>query len=567
MELQKNTKVEDLSYSEKPGWANGFFFARALKICINQNNIPDTKENVPHSDHAISDDSHYYAVTVKRPEKIEELVVEGMKWPRPEKKLLEEYLSSVHFLIAIDLKHSQGHYYCIENDLKTFFTNENLLPLYQKNIHYYTNNYEGEDKRREFLEFIERDSESYGHDDNGLKKDQRIVLNYFTDYYEDRGESFNNANIENLKKATVHSNFIFIKDLQNESWDEKMEERGEGGGGGEEEDKEKEEKEEEEEKEEKEKEEEEEEEVEKTVADFQQEEMEIAVEVPSLSDEHGDSDEKSTIAAATETAAGATTTTAAFQIPSPNRNIPSMLKTFIEYRKCFANKCLNHPSLYALQNKFGISYFLMGFLKRSKNYYNASLPEKLSTNVSGYRLAEDGSFSKEVKEFNYNDFILFKKQDFENLKITLRDAMGNAKAETGLFTILPTHEHFAPTSLKMRKEDYMRLNEFVLDMNKQWIGEMYLIDKGYESGIIKKSVDFIFNVYSTFYKNFENETFKGCAEKEKRAINSSSSEVTKMWENPAFRKERASELLYSSIEKTYFTDLILINRLTNLMGS
>nr|BDV50011.1 MAG: hypothetical protein [Porcellio scaber clopovirus] len=541
MEFQQKTKDEDFSsYFEKSGWGEKFIDARALKICINQNNISDAKENVSHSDDAIADDSHYYAVSVKRPEKNEKSVGE-------ERKILRDYLSSVHFLIAIDLKHSKVDYSKIKNDLQTFLTEKKLLPLYPSNIHYYTKTYAGENTRREFLELIEKDIKSYKHDDNGLKKDQRIVLNYVTDYYEDRSESFNKANIENLKKATIHSNFIFIKELENESGDVKTEERG--GKGGEEEKKEK-------------------KGEEKTVTtDFQQEEIEVAVEVPSFSDDEHDhyNDEKiTTVGAAAGAAAGTATT---FRILSPNPNIPLMLKTFIEYRKCFTNKCINHPSLYALRDKSMIEKFFSDFLKRSKNYYNASLPEKLSTNVSGYRLAEDGSFSREAKEFNYNDFILFKKRDFENLKITLRDEMGNTKAETGVIKILPTHEHFAPLSLEKRKEDYMRLKEFVLGMNKQWIGEMYLLDKGYESGIIKKGVDLIFNVYSTLYKNFENEAFKGCMEMEKLGIDSSSHDRNKRWENPAIRKQRAKKLLHSSIKKSYITDITSLYKLTSLMGS
>nr|BDV50012.1 MAG: hypothetical protein [Porcellio scaber clopovirus] len=574
------TTEENFLYSAKRGLEKKIIEAYALEICKNKHkkniaSIGEEKEQVAQYERP------HYVVNVPRPKKNEFAL---------ENNILKEYITSVLFFIAFDLK-DPTNTDCdskVEDALKLMFAGQSSLPPHNRKIYLRKRNENM--TRKEFLEFVDRFIK-FLRQENFIKNEP-VVFNYVTDYCQDHSEFFKNANIETLKKETIHSNFIFVKNLVNKSKEVKMEEENveeeeieeeeieeeieeeEIEEEIEEEEIEEEEIEEEEIEEEVDEEEEEEKRVIEIVRDIQQEEKEI-LEILSSAEEEIfgilPSDEKNTAPA--------------YRRPfSPNRSVPALMKHFIEFRNCFFNKSLNFPSLYVLKNEIELHSFFLNIFMNSENYYYASFPEKLSSNVSGYRLAEDGSFSREVKEFNFDDFILFKKENFENLKITLRDAIGNAKAETGVIKIIKYYS-FPPFAKRMWDSAAV-LKEFVLSMNKQWIGEIYLLNKGHDHDVINRSIDLVFDIYSNLYKNLENASVFGGIEKKKRGIDGSSSSSSSSsstagimeksyWENPTFRKKKAKKLLllllplppHSPSKKSLDAYLNLISELTNLKGS
>ncbi|RXG57060.1 Guanylate kinase [Armadillidium vulgare] len=379
-------------------------------------------------------DDYYYVVSVPRPKVI------GVNIQHNE--ALESYLSSTVFLIALDLKQQQQQQHEpqqeqqqqeeheqqpppsniianeIEKYLKEFFESGKLLNLFEKRFIFYKRN--ENETRKEFLTYLDSYIESLLRSQK-IKYDDSIVFNYVSDNCEGYEESFEIENLKFLTKSAMvfHSNFIFVNDLletddaplEEEEITTDISEKAEEGS------------------------------EEKAKAEEKVKEEEEAMEIDiSFSGENQKDIPNAIIAAAvanSSTGTGIKTTTSTTNnsnnrnnttttiAPSANRYIPAMMNSFINFRNNFFSKGLNTPSLYVLKNQFELKSFFVDFFRKCENYYFTLYPGKLISNAKGFCFAEDGSISKEVDKFNFDDFIVFKKEDFKNLKILLRDARGN----------------------------------------------------------------------------------------------------------------------------------------------
>lgn len=273
-----------------------------------------------------------------------------------------------------------------------------------------------------------------------------------------------------------------------------------------------------------------------------------------------------------------------------------MMDTFIKYGKMFFKKGLNCPKLFVVEDPADLNNFFVKIFKNSENYRD-SFPMVLKSNVNGFCLGKDGAFSKEINVFHFDDFVVFKREDCENLKIHVYDSRGEICGTLNRIRVL---EGRKTKYGKINDEDFLSVakrhiletelqKDFVTNSNKQWLGELYLInDRSLDSGGRKRGLNLVFDAYSKLLESSkEKERLETLCDSRNVKYNNHYSvdiSVVKTYDvningppmplvpdermkikDRDFRKRKARKFLYA-LKKPYNTDLRLLGKLTNLKG-